>query len=321
MGVEVGPEVLPASIEPALEGRLFALMPEPRASTRTFIDWLFVEDPEAHARMLANPVYQVLADALSGVHELVSTMLIVRAVDERAYDFVVVDTAPSRYALDFLSYPGRLASLLEGRAVGWLGGLAQRAQGQDREETGGAISWGRKRVEGALGRILGARFLVNMTELFAELSRVRERFASLARRSEVLLLGDGARYVLVAAPTGAAHADVTFLFSRLGKIERRAAAVVLNRADSAAPAWVATLGASRELPPELRAALVQLETEREARTLSADRMARDIGRNYARLPLLRLPRLESLYPDHVVRALATELDARLEDLAGPVKVK
>jgi len=316
MGVAVGPVTLPATIEPGVEGKLFALMPEPRVSTRAFIDWLFEQDPEAHARMIANPVYQVLADALSGVHELVSTMLIVRAVDERAYEYVVVDTAPSRYALDFLSYPGKLASLLEGKAVSWLGSLAQRAQGGEPEETGGAFSWGRKRVEGALGRVLGARFLVNMTALFADLSRVRERFATLARRSEALLLGDASRYVLVAAPTGAAHADVKFLFNRLSKIERHATAVVLNRADATAPAWVGILEAEKDVPRELREAIAQLETEREARTLAADQMAREIARTYHRLPLVRLPRLDAPKPSDVVRSLATHLAPHLAELSG-----
>src|SRR5690606_34341374 len=125
------------------------------------------------------------------------------------------DTAPSRYALDFIGYPGRLADMLEGRAMAWLGGLADRANHQDGDpppsDEHALLSWGKKRIEAAIGRVLHPRMLRELTDMFAELLRVRDRFVTLARHSEALLLGERTRYLLVAAPSGAAVADVLFI--------------------------------------------------------------------------------------------------------------
>ena len=67
------------------------------------------------------------------------------------------------------------------------------------------------------GRILNPRVLKDLAQLFSDLALIKDRFARFARTSERLLLGDRTRYVLVAAPTGSAQADVGFLAKRLGR--------------------------------------------------------------------------------------------------------
>src|SRR5690606_17318151 len=110
-------------------------------------DLIFEGEPEAKARMLQNRVYLLLADAAAGMHEVVSLMLVAKAVAEHELDYLVVDTAPSRQGLDFVSYPGRLATLYEGRAVGWLGNLARANapdEHEEEEQGGGLVAAGRK---------------------------------------------------------------------------------------------------------------------------------------------------------------------------------
>jgi anion-transporting ArsA/GET3 family ATPase len=313
MGVTIGTEALPANMEEGLDNRLWALMPEPRESTRTFVEFLFHDQPEALERMLQNRVYKMLEDALAGVNEIVCMSLVARMVSEHEFDYVIVDTAPSRYALDFVAYPARLAGLLESRAMGFFGNLAGRA---DEASQGGAAGWARRRVEGTLGKTLGARFIADMSGLFTELLRVRERFASLARESERLLLGDSSRYVLVAAPTGAALADTRFLAKKLEKLGRTPAAILLNRADAAPRTWVRALLASADTPAGMRAALVQIDAERSSRTVAADEMSRELGSSHPHLPRVRLPLVESRNPAEIVRHLATELASNLGTLAG-----
>ncbi len=312
METPIGSEPKRVPLPATVTGELWALMPDPSVAMRTFIEHLFKDEPEAKARLLKNRIFLVMEEAVAGVHELVSVMLVVRAVSEIALDCVVVDTAPSRYALDLVSYPGRLASLLEGRAVAWFGSLAQRASGEDDGGGGGGmLAWGRRRVEGALGRALGARVITDVADLFGELARVRVRFAHLARQAEDLVLGEATKFVLVAAPSGAAGADLHYLARKLEKLERRATAVVLNRADVAAPAWVAALSGHVAATPALIAAIRQLEDERAARTRAADAMAAELRQKLPTLRQLRLPTIAAEHPAAIVNALATELSSQL----------
>lgn len=319
MGVEVDAEVHEARVEPNLNGKLFALMPEPRRSTRTFIDILFEDEPEAKARMLDNRVYLLLADAAAGMHEVVSLMLVAKAIEEQSFDYLVIDTAPSRQGLDFVSYPGRLATLYEGRAVTWLGNLSRRDGGDDdgeHDEGGGLLAAGRKRVEALFGRLVNARTLRDLAGLFAELSIVKERFARLARVSENLLLGPSTRYLLVAAPSGSAAADVRFLSRKLKRLGQRPTAMVLNRADVGVPAWLAQLESAAGLAPDLAQALSAVHAEFHTRQRGGDHLAQSLQRDLPGVPAVRLPTLEARDPSRIVRELADILVARLPLLAG-----
>ncbi len=313
MGVAVDAEVHEARVDQASTGRLFALMPEPRRSTRTFIDLLFADEPEAKARMLKNRVYLLLADAAAGMHEVVSLMLVAKAIEEHAFDYLVVDTAPSRQGLDFVSYPGRLATLYEGRAVTWLGNLAR---GDEGESSGGLFAAGRRRVEGLFGRLVNPTTLADLAGLFAELAIVKDRFARLARVSEQLLLGDLTRYLLVAAPTGSAAADADYLRRRLKRLGQRPTALVLNRADESVPDWLSALETAGGLAADLAAALGTVHAEFHARQRAGDHLAEVLGKSVPGVPAVRLPTLEARDPSQIVRQLADRLAPRLSLLAG-----
>jgi len=315
LGVTIGPLPHVVHVDPSTGDRLWALMPEPQASTRTFMEFLFREEPASLERLYSNRLFLALSDALAGMHELVCMTLVARAATEHTFDYVIVDTAPSRYALDFVSYPPRLAALLESRALGFFGTLADRS-GVAAEREGVAANLARKTAEAALARGLGGRLVLDLTGLFSEMMRVRERFAGLANQSARLLLGESSRYVLVAAPTGSALADVRFLARKLEKLGRAPAAVVLNRADVTPRAWAAALLADAYTPPALAIALRQIESEREARTTAADQMSEVLARHLASVPRVRLPFVESRGPAEIVLRLADEIASGLGVLAG-----
>ncbi len=310
IGVPIGTEVREARVDPRAEGYLFALMPEPHGAVRGFMEHLFVGEPAALGRVVANPVYGLLEGAVAGVHDLMSVLLVARAVEDNRFDVVIIDTAPSRHALDLVTYPGRLASLLEGRAMAWLGSLAQRAAGGG-GKSGGAFAWGRRRIEDVIARVVGARLLADVTQMFADLSIVRVRFSAVAREAEQILFGPATRFVLVAAPTGAARADALFLAKRLEKFERRPTAIVLNRADTTEFAWAKNLRVAPTVSPHIRSALAQLEHERMARTAAGDALAADLAQRFPGMPLVRLPAVNLRSPADIVKRLATELDTSL----------
>ncbi len=311
LGVPISDEVTPVQLEIAA-GRLHALMPDPKRSLHTFLDYLFEGKPEGRARLLTNALYLGLSDAAAGMHELVAMTLVAKASAEGRFDVVVIDTAPSRHAIDFVTYPGRLAALLGGRTVGWLAGLSERA-GEGDQGRRGARSWTAGRVESLLARVAGPHLLRDTAALFAELATVRERFVALTGSASNLLLGDRAAYVLVAAPTAAARDDVLYLAKRLAKLGLSPRAVVLNRADLQPAPFVAALKGERGLPASIVDALAVLETERESRAAAATTLEREL-RPLAPVPVLRLPFIEQSAPEAIVKELRLSLAPHLDVL-------
>jgi len=323
MGVVIGDEVTPVAWE-GTHGRLHALMPDPRRSLRTFVDTIFEGEPEAKAHLLQNRMYIGLSDAAAGVHELVAMTLVANAAAGGQFDVVVIDTAPSRHAIDFVTYPQRLAALLGGRTIAWLSGIADRAQGQAqrnaqgsaqaRERGGGMLAWGAGRVDALLARVTGPNLVGDAASLFGDLAKGRGRFVALAEHAAALLLGDRTSYVLVAAPSAAARDDVFYLHARLSKLGRVPRALVLNRADVKVPSYASTLRDAAGTPPSVLETVEQLELERVARSRAADAVAADCARSLPGLPLVRLPFIEAIRPADVVVSLAHELGPHLGSL-------
>jgi len=313
MGVPITDEVTRVPLAEA-GGRLSALMPDPRRSLRTFVDQLFEDEPEARARLLRNRLYVGLADAAAGVHELVAMNLVASASARGDFEVVVIDTAPSRHAIDFVTYPARLAALLGGRTVGWLSGLAQRAGAPSGKASGGILAWGTGHVESLLARVTGPNLVSDTASLFGDLAIVRERFVSLTQRASELLLGERAAYALVAAPTEAARDDVLYLQRRLAKLGRAPRAIVLNRADAAPAPYLRALLGAPGLPASLVDAVATLEAERAGRASAADALSADLGRRLPGVPIVRLPYVEAIAPEAVVAALSRELEPHLATL-------
>jgi anion-transporting ArsA/GET3 family ATPase len=302
LGTSVGQAAQPVGICPRAEGRLYARMPDSRMSLDDFVEWLFL-DPARRTRVRTNPAYRELGDSLAGVHELVTIGLLQHEIDNGGWDDVVLDTAPSRHALAFLTYPARLLGLLEARALSWLAALASSANPADADQAprSGLLQWGRSKVEALVGKVVGLEGLRNLSALFGDMVAVRERWASLARRTNQMLRAPGTRYLIIGAPTGGAMADVAYLVSNLTRHGLRPSAIVLNRAERDPPACerVVLDALSSEqvaLPAPQRAALektlVAMRAEHVARAEAARRAADRLselappGTSVVRLPFV-----------------------------------
>ncbi len=301
LGIDIG-----ASLQPVQfggEGNFDVLMPDPGASSEDFLDCILESDEAAKERLRANQVYGALTEGLAGMHETVSLMLLARAVEAKRYDYVVIDTAPSRNAFDFFHYPGRLASLFEGRAVSWLAALTPRADSLfPKQPKSRLASWGKDRVGQIIGKIVGPTTMRELTQLFAELAPVRERFSGLARRSERLLLGDDARFVLVGAPTAASRADTDYLRTRLTGLRREVHGAILNRADEKLPAWVGWRYPA--MSDETILFMDQVDEALAHQVERADTFAHDLRATNPNVPLMRLPTLFSNRPREMVTSLS-----------------
>lgn len=303
LGVPLSSEPQPVGFGGVEEGRLSALMPEPGAVLPQLLDRLL--PPEDRARMEGNAVYRIFREAPAGMHEIASVLWLAELLGDDPPDVLVLDTAPSRHALDFLAYPTQLAHVLSGRSVKWLArfGGAQRGW-----VDAVGLGWARRKIEDAVGRVLPADVIAEGADFFATLAGAREAFADRARRADSWLTGKDACGVLVAAPTGASVADATYLARAFRGAGVEVRDVWLNRVPSLAP-WPHEVD---EHGPHA-AAFAQLRAEHDAEVRRSDRARADLEAGVGRVPRL-LPDMHEREPRAIVLALADRLGETIDAL-------
>ena len=185
--------------------------------------------PEKAQQILTNPFYIALSSSFAGTQEYMAMeklgQLHAEAVSEDAdgkrWDLIIVDTPPSRSALDFLDAPDRLSSLLDGRFIKLL--LAP-ARGPAR-----LLSVGFGLVTSALNKVLGAQVLTDVQTFIAALDTLFGGFRQRAEGTFALLQARETAFVVVASPEPAAMREASYFVERLAGESMPLAGLVVNR--------------------------------------------------------------------------------------------
>ena len=182
--------------------------------------------PEKAAQILANPFYVAVSSSFAGTQEYMA-MEKLGQLDQDArrtarWDLIVVDTPPSRSALDFLDAPERLAGFLDGRFMRL---LLVPAKGPARLMTAGFGL-----VTNALTRIIGAQVLRDMQTFVTAFDTLFGGFRQRAQRTFELLQADGTAFLVVAAPEPDALREAAYFVERLKEERMPLAGLVVNRA-------------------------------------------------------------------------------------------
>ncbi|MCA9632957.1 MAG: ArsA family ATPase [Myxococcales bacterium] len=207
-----------------IEGRLDAAMLETRASYDSLIERLNGAG-ESTRRILENRVYQAFSRTLARSHAYVAMERLYDVVKSGEYDLVVLDTPPTRSALDILDAPGRLARFLDDEAVRWFlkprfaGGALSRLL-----PTGGAAA---TRI---LGMLASRQLVEELVGFFSVLWHLKEGFQERAEEVQRMLRADSTAFCLVCSPSRTSLWDAAYL--RDGLLERGVplGAVIFNRA-------------------------------------------------------------------------------------------
>jgi anion-transporting ArsA/GET3 family ATPase len=210
-------------IDHAAGGRLHAMMLDMK---RTF-DEIVVEHADAgRARqILDNPFYQSLSASFAGTQEYMAMEKLGQLAAQDRWDLIVVDTPPSRSALDFLDAPDRLGSFLDGRLVRILSAPAKvGGMGAFKLLTSGVSL-----VTGVLGKILGSSLLAQVQSFVAAMDTMFGGFRERAERTYQLLKDEGTAFVVVAAPEPDALREASYFTDRLARDRMPLAGLVLNR--------------------------------------------------------------------------------------------
>jgi len=185
--------------------------------------------PEKAQQILGNPFYVALSSSFAGTQEYMAMeklgQIHRQAREDGSFDLIVVDTPPSRSALDFLDAPERLSRFLDGRFIRVL--LAP-ARGPARVMTAGVGL-----LTGALSKILGTQVLRDMQTFVAAFDTLFGGFRARAESTFALLQADRTAFLVVAAPEPDALREAAYFVERLGEDEMPLAGLVVNRASPA----------------------------------------------------------------------------------------
>ena len=248
------------------DGALFAMMLDMK---RTFDEIVQQHaEPERAAQVMKNPVYQTLSSSFAGTQEYMAMEKLGQLHRDGDaggdWDLIVVDTPPSRSALDFLDAPARLGSFLDGRLVRILLAPA-RAGGRTYMKVFGA---GFSLVTSALNKLLGAQLLNDLQTLVAGLDSIFGGFRERAERTYALLQAPGTAFIVVAVPETDALREASFFVERLQTDAMPLAGLVLNRVrttDAPDVSAARAEGAAEELDErgeyQLTAALLRLHAQ------------------------------------------------------------
>ncbi|WP_431238506.1 ArsA family ATPase [Mycolicibacterium aichiense] len=206
-------------LAPEVTGELYAMMLDMR---RTF-DEMVVEysGSERAQSILDNQFYQTVATSLAGTQEYMAMEKLGQLLGQDRWDLVVVDTPPSRNALDFLDAPKRLGSFMDGRL--WRLLLAP-GRGFGKLVTG-VVGLAMK----AMSTILGSQMLSDASAFVQSLDSTFGGFREKADRTYELLKRRGTQFVVVSAAEPDALREASFFVDRLSTEGMPLAGLILNR--------------------------------------------------------------------------------------------
>jgi anion-transporting ArsA/GET3 family ATPase len=216
-----------AGVGTASGGSLDAMMLDMK---RTFDEVVEAHStPEKAGQILANPFYQAVSSSFAGTQEYMAmeklSQLRAQAEREGTWDLVIVDTPPSRSALDFLDAPKRLGSFLDGRFIRLLTAPA-RAGGRAYLKV---FSVSATIAAATISKVLGGAFLSDVQTFVAALDTMFGGFRERADLTYALLKEPATAFVVVAAPERDALREAAYFVERLESEGMPLAGVVVNR--------------------------------------------------------------------------------------------
>ncbi len=266
-------------------GELWAAMLDAKA---TFDDVVarYAADEEARQRILENRIYREISGTLAGSQEYMAMERLYELHESGRYDLLVLDTPPSRNALDFLDAPRRLVSFIEGRAIR----LFLRPTGFGMRIAGRGFSL----VTSLIRRLTGLDLIEDLTEFFSATGGMIGGFRERAERVDNLLADERTSFLIVTSPGAEASEEAVYLRGKMAESGLRLGGVVVNRGHPP----------SSHTPAEAAGAIAELVEDRDlaARVAAAfedrGRLAAHERRNVAALlerigdaPLIEVPEL------------------------------
>ena len=263
-------------------GELWAMMLDTR---RTFDEMVLAHASPAKAEQIfANPFYRTISGSFSGTQEYMAMEKLSQLAARGEYDLIVVDTPPSRSALDFLDAPQRLGSFLDGRMIRLLG---TPGKGVLKLVGAGVALFAR-----AVTSVIGGQLLADAGAFVQLFDSMFGGFRERAQATYDLLRAPGTAFLVVATPEPEAIREAAYFADRLRAERMPLAALVLNRTHPplADLPLAATTEAAQELGRTTGPAAAALAVHAERLTVHAQelRLRARFGHAHPDVPVLEV---------------------------------
>jgi anion-transporting ArsA/GET3 family ATPase len=201
-------------------GELWAMMLDPKATFDEVIQ-RYSPDEESRRRIVDNRIYQQISGALAGSQEYMAMEKLYELDEDDDFDLLILDTPPSRNALDFLDAPRRVTQFVEGRAMR----LFIRPTGFGARIAGRGFSV----VSSVLRRVTGGDLIADLSEFFSAMAVLLGGFRDRAERVESLLRDERTTFLIVTGPARVPIEEAGYLRGKLDEGDLPLGAVVVNR--------------------------------------------------------------------------------------------
>jgi anion-transporting ArsA/GET3 family ATPase len=185
-------------------------------------------DPDRAAQILANPFYQSLSSSFAGTQEYMAMEKLGQLRRTDQWDLIVVDTPPSRSALDFLDAPQRLSRFLDGRLIKLLT-APTRAGGRAYLRV---VNAGIGVLTSVITKVIGAQVLRDVQTFVSAFDTMFGGFRERAEDTYRLLQTPGTAFLVVATPEPDAVREASYFVERLSQDRMPLAGLIINRVHS-----------------------------------------------------------------------------------------
>ena len=186
---------------------------------------------EVVERIQRNRLYQQMSTTLSGSQEFTALERLLQAVESGSYDLVVLDTPPTKHAMDFLTAPQRINSLFQDAVTRWFMSPDEKPKGF----IANIVGRGTRTVLKSLEHLTGGPFIEELIDFFAAVRSIQQVLRERSEKAHQLLTGDSTRFVVVTSFDAAKLLEAKYLQGQLKRLGYRFSAVVINRAF---PQWL-----------------------------------------------------------------------------------
>jgi anion-transporting ArsA/GET3 family ATPase len=201
-------------------GRLFALMLDSKSTFDQLVTSNAATEEQAQ-RILGNTFYRNVSGALGGTQEYMAMEKLFELHDDGGFDLIVVDTPPTRHALDFLDAPKRLTRLLDNRIFRLLM-MPTRA-------TMKVASVAVQTFLRTVARVVGSEVIKDIIAFFRAFEGMEEGFRERAQAVDRLLADPSTAFVLITSPRRDALEEAMFFADRLDENGQHVEALIVNR--------------------------------------------------------------------------------------------
>ncbi len=214
----------PVPLADDLPGELHAMMLDMGTTFDRLID-RHATSPENAAAIKANRIYRTLSSTLSGTQEYMAMERLHELHETGEWDLLVIDTPPTRSALDFLDAPKRMTSFLDGRLLR----LLMKPSLAAGKSVGKVVGFGATAFMRVAGKVTGMELLDDLASFFRAFDGMYDGFKERAAEVLVLLQQPSSRFVVVTSPEPPPLREARFFLQRLEQEGLHAAGLVVNR--------------------------------------------------------------------------------------------